>query len=199
MTTLYCRIELKKEKGITVKVEDAQGKLTQTIEMDGTLIKLTCRDQNSGDVSTITQKADSVEIKCKTFEVAAETVTVKSTKDTLHKSDQKMDIESTKEMTLKSEDKLTAKATSDFLASGSKLTASADGAAELKGASVDVKATQAANVSGLTAKVSGTQSVEVTGGVSAKVSSNATLNLEGQMTTLKGSITNVQGSLVKLG
>jgi hypothetical protein len=197
-TTLVCRIELKKEKGITVKVEDQQGQLLQTIELDGKTIKLTCKSQQ--DTSTITQKPDGIEMKCKTFSVAAETVTIAATKAAVLKSSEDtLTLQSAKQLTLKTDDKLSATAAMAFEVKGQKLTAKADNAVELSGMTVEVKGTQSAKLSGATVEVTGQTQIEIKGAPSVKVASTGMLNLEGQMTTLKGQITNVQGSLVKLG
>jgi hypothetical protein len=199
MTTLYCRIELKKDKGITVKVEDPQGQITQTVELDGAskFIKITCKDQEN--TSTITQRPDGIKIECKKFEIAAETVTVTSTKETLHKSDDTLTIQSAKAMTLKTDDALSATATKDFSAKGQNLTGKADSKAAIQGMTLELKADQSAKLAGAQVEVSGQATIEIKGAPSVKVESSGMLNLEGQMTTLKGQMTTVQGSLVKLG
>jgi hypothetical protein len=197
MTTLYCRIELKKETGILVKVEDPQGKVTQTIELDGKIIKLTCKDQNN--TSTITQRPDGIKVECKKFEIAAETVTVTSTKETLHKSDDALTLQSAKAMTLKTDDALSATATKDLSVKGQNFTAKADSKAAVSGLTFEAKGDQSAKLSGSQVEVSGQLQIEVKGAPTIKVASSGILNLEGQMTTLKGQMTTVQGSLVKLG
>ena len=82
MSTLICTVEMSKSAGVTIKVTDSDGKVTQTVTMDGTTMTLKVAD--SSNTSTITQKEDSVTIKCKSFKVDAETVFVKSSKDSTH-------------------------------------------------------------------------------------------------------------------
>jgi hypothetical protein len=195
-TAFTCRIELNKEKGIIITVENKAGQITQTAVLDGTTMTLTCKGAEA--TSTITQKADSIVVKCKDFTVEAETVTVKSTKDTLHKSDAKLTVQSADDLEIKSDKKITATATADLKAAGSTFTADAQGAAKVSGATVDVTGQQQTAVAGVPLKLSSSMNVEVNGTI-VKVASSGTLDLEGQVSTLKGQMTNVQGSLVKLG
>ena len=58
MGTLVCRIELDKMTGAKVTIENADGKITQTIHMDGT--KITTKIQGEKDTSTIEQIADTI-------------------------------------------------------------------------------------------------------------------------------------------
>jgi len=128
MGTLVCRVELDKQKGLILTVENKEGKITQTAVLDGESITLTSKGEK--ETSTITQKPDSITIKCKDFTLESETITCKSTKDTLHKSEQKFDLQSTKDMTLKSSAKYTADATGDVSVSGKKVAVSAQDKAE---------------------------------------------------------------------
>lgn len=57
---LVCRIELDKEKGIILTVENDDQKITQTIVMDGTNITTTVK--GSDHTSAITQKKDGIQI-----------------------------------------------------------------------------------------------------------------------------------------
>ncbi len=65
MGTLVCRVELDKEKGLVFTVENKDGSITQTAVLDGESITLT--NKGKDDVSSITQKPDSIAIKCKSF------------------------------------------------------------------------------------------------------------------------------------
>lgn len=159
MGTFICRIEMNKETGITIKVDNPDASIVQTIFMDGTAITTTVKGPT--DTSTITQKQDSIAIKCKTYTLDAETITCKSTKDTKHESMQNFNIKSLQD---------------------TKLTASMN---------LEQKATLDAKMSGL--------NIEIKGSVSTKVSSGAMLEAKGQLTTLEGSITNIKGSLIKIG
>lgn len=196
MAILTCSVELNKQSGITLTVVNKDDNITQTVVMNGTSITTTCQGQQN--TSTITQLQDSITIKCKDFSLQAETITCKSTKDTLHQSDQKVDIQSTQDMTLKSGANLTAQATSQATVKGQNLTASADSAAKVSGMTLALSGTQKAEMSGAQLSLSGTTQAEMSGAMT-KVSASGAMNVEGQMTTVKGSITNIQGSLVKLG
>ena len=198
-TTLICRVELNKAKGITLTVENEKGEVTQTVEMDGTVIRTTCKGTSEEETSVITQKTDGIDITCKAFQVTAETVTIKSSKDTLVESEQKIDVKSTKAMTLTSSDKLEATASTDLNLSGNNVSAAATSKAELKGMNTDVNATQGLKLSGGTSELSGQMKIDIKGAPIVKVASSGVLDLEGQATTLKGSITTVQGSVLKLG
>ncbi|HVJ88906.1 MAG TPA: hypothetical protein VM580_03820, partial [Labilithrix sp.] len=61
--TLICSVELNKEKdkGITVKIQNSSGQITQTFQMDGTKITVTVKGAQS--TSTITQDSESLELK----------------------------------------------------------------------------------------------------------------------------------------
>lgn len=83
MGKLVCTVEMSKESGITVKVEDADAGITQTITMDGT--SLTLKVAGSAGTSTITQTADKIAIKCKDFTLDAEnTITCTSQQASLN-------------------------------------------------------------------------------------------------------------------
>ena len=131
MGTLVCRVELDKQKGLILTVENKEGKITQTAVLDGESITITSKGEK--ETSTITQKPESIAIKCKDFTLESETITCKSTKDTLHKSEQKFDLQSTKDMTMQSEAKYTAKAAQDVAISGQKIAVSAQDKAEISG------------------------------------------------------------------
>src|SRR5215203_2452067 len=98
---LVCTVEMSKDSGISIKVENADGGITQTITMDGTTLTMTVAGED--ETSTFTQKADSIAIKCKDFSIeASNTITCTSTKATTHKSDDTVTIQSAKDMTLTS-------------------------------------------------------------------------------------------------
>ena len=80
METLVCRIELDKEEGLILTVENDDESIVQTIVMNGTSITSTV--EGSKDSSSITQTQDSVFMKCSNFVLNAETITCKSTKAT---------------------------------------------------------------------------------------------------------------------
>jgi hypothetical protein len=217
--TFTCTFELNKTGGITVKLVNSQKQITQSITIDGTAITtkhadantqktttVTQKDEsvvtevkNQSDTSTITQKADSVEVKCKTFTVDAETVTVKSSKDTKHEATGKYTVTSQQDLSVSSQQKAELKSTMDMTVQSSQnLTAEATANLSLKGLNAELKGSTKAVIDG------GPQ-VSISG-VQIGASAQAALTLEGEvtsvgksMTTVKGQMVSVQGSLVKLG
>src|SRR5512140_2745539 len=132
MGKLVCTIELDKVKGVTVKVEDPDGQITQTITMDSKSI--TTEMKNSSATSTIVQKAESVTVTCQDFKVDADTITLLSKKDSKWTSQQKLTVESTQDMTFTSSAKLTQSATQDAkLSSSAKVTVEATSDLALQG------------------------------------------------------------------
>ncbi len=111
MGTLICKVELDKVKGITVTVDNEDGKITQTVTMDGTT--LTIKVKGDKETSTYEQKQDSIKIKVKEYLLEAETITCKSTKATLHDSKDTFTQTSSKAMKIETQDKLDIKATMD--------------------------------------------------------------------------------------
>ncbi len=72
MGTLVCRIELDKTTGAKVTIENADGKITQTIHMDGT--KITTKVAGEQNTSTIEQVADAITITVKNFTLAKQQI-----------------------------------------------------------------------------------------------------------------------------
>lgn len=199
MGKLVCTIELDKEKGITVKVEDPDGQITQTITMDAKSI--TTEMKNSSATSTVVQKAESVTVTCQDFTVDADTVTLKSKKVSKWTSQDTLTLESTKDMTFTSSAKLTQSATQDAkLSSSAKVTIEATSDLAMQGMKASLTATGGeAKMEGLTIKLTGQSQAEMSAPM-AKVSAQGSLALESTgIANLKGSMTNVEGSLVKLG
>jgi len=173
MGTLVCRIELDKKKGVLLTVENGDDQITQTIVMDGTSITTTVK--GSEETSTITQKQDSIAMNCKTFTLDAETITCKSTKDTLHESGQNFDI-----------------------TSGKNLIATAKSSAEYKAMDTTIESTSKTEIKGGTLVLSGSASAELKG-ASIKLDAKGLLDLVASgAATLQGSIVNIKG-ILKMG
>lgn len=199
MATLICTIELDKEKGLTVKVEDPDGKLSQTVTLDGQTITLEAKSDS--DTSTVVQKADAITITCKSFTLDAETIAVKSKKDSTWKSEQKLELESTKDMALTSGAKLTQKATGDFaLSSDANVEVKATSKLALEGAQGQISAKSGdLKQEGVNLKFEGKAQAELAAPI-IKLAAKGQLGLESSgVAELKGSMTSVSGSLVKLG
>jgi hypothetical protein len=137
MGKLVCTVEMSKDAGITIKVENAGAAITQTITMDGTTLIM--KVVGSGHTSTFTQNADSIAIKCKDFSIEAdETITCTSGKATSHHSGDVFSLESTKDMTLTSSAKLVQSAKLDLTVSGANVKATAQSAASVKGLTAEL-------------------------------------------------------------
>ncbi len=166
---LVCRIELNKTDGITVTVDNADGKVLQTMLFNGTSITTTVANKDdAANKSTIVQDKDSITITCKTYKVEAETITQKSTKATLHESEDTFDVKSTKDTTITSSQKIVLTATGDVEVSG--MNGSFSGKTNLT--------------------LEGKTQAEMKGGM-AKVSATGNLDLEGKMTSLKGTMVKI--------
>ena len=196
MGTLVCRVELNKTTGITIKVENADGKITQTVTMDGTTMTLKCLGEQA--TSTIVQKSDSIAITCKTFTLDADTITCTSTKATKHESKDVFDLISTKDMSLTSSAKLVEKATSDCNISGSNVAVKGDIKVSLAAPTVEGTADGSAKLSGAQLALSGTATaelkapkVDVTADGMLTVKSSGIATFQGSATSLKGSILNI--------
>lgn len=191
MGKLVCTLQFSKTAGVTLTVENADDGITQTVTLDGTT--LTIKVDDGSNTSTITQKADSIAIQCKDFSVDAETITCTAEKAAKHSSSgDVIELRSAKDMTLESSAKLVQKASSDVDISGANVSAKATSAATVKGASVTASASQKLTLEG--------QMGAALSGLTVDLKADGTLNAEASgIATLKGSVTNIQGSLVKAG
>jgi len=175
--TLVCSVEVDKTGGITVTVTDADGKIEQTLVMNGVKIELTVKGESA--TSTLTQTAEKVAIKCQQFEVeAAETLTLKSTKASSWTSSDGLSVKSTKSLSLSSDDQINATAQK----------------------TIEVKGQMGVALSSLQKIALSSQGQLTFEGATIEAKSQGMLKLESSgLATLKGSITNVQGTLVNLG
>jgi phage baseplate assembly protein gpV len=191
MAKLVCTVEMSKDRGVTVKVENADASITQTITMDGTT--LTLKVAGSDYTSTFTQKADSIAIKCKDFSIEAdETLTCTSGKATRHESRDILTLQSREDMTLTS--------------SAARLVQSAESDVTVSGANVTATARTAARMTGMTAAVTGDESLSLTGkqaslsGAQVAIKADTQLGAESSgVATLGGSVTTLKGSLINAG
>lgn len=184
MAKLVCTIELSKERGVTIKVENAEGKITQTITLDGTT--LTMKVVGEQETSSWTQTADAIAIACKDFTLAASnSITCTAAKTATYKS-------TDSDTTIESGAKLIGKATGDVEISGANTTIEATSAAGMKGATASVEATSSLTLEGTSdATLSGAQ---------VKVSADAQLSLESSgLAKLEGLTTTIGGSVIKAG
>jgi hypothetical protein len=186
MAKLVCTVELDKTTGITIKVETAEADIVQTIHMDGTQILTTvAKGTAPADKSSITQKFDSIAIKCKTYTVDAETITQKSTKASLHESADTFDIKATKDLTEHSDAKVVLNATGDATVDGANVKLKATTDCTLGGTNVKGTATAAAELKGANTKLEGSAKCDVKGAM-ASVKADSMLEVGGAMTKITG-------------
>ncbi len=199
MGTLICKVELDKVKGITVTVDNEDGKITQTVTMDGTT--LTMKVKGDKETSTYEQKQDSIKIKVKEYLLEAETITCKSSKATLHDSKDTFTQTSSKAMKIETQDKLDIKATMDasFKANNINIEAQMKLSAKAPtGISMEASGGEA-KVAALKLALQATTTAELKG-LKTDIKADTMVNVEGSaMATLKGQLAQVSGSLVKLG
>lgn len=194
---LLCKIELSQTDGITVTVINKDGKITQTMVFNGTSMVHTCAGES--DTSTITQTCDTITIDCKNFNVNAETIVCKSTKNTDHKATGTYTIDSTGKATFKTSNSMDVSATNAMKLDAMNITGTATSAAKLTGMTTTINGDTKASVTSLAVELKGTATAKLEGAM-VDVKASGLMNVEGGgITTVKGSITNIQGSLVKLG
>ncbi len=199
MGKLICTIDLDKEKGLVVTVEDPDGKLSQTVTLDGKSI--TMEVKSDSDTSTIVQKPDAITITVKAFTLDAETITLQSKKESTWTSDDTLEVESSKTMKLVSSAKLVQKSTQDLeLSSGAKVEVKATQDLTLEGNQGKITAKGGPlQLEGVKLEMQGKSQVDLKGPL-IKVAADGQLGLESSgIAELKGSMTSVSGSLVKLG
>jgi hypothetical protein len=197
MGTLVCRIELDKHTGAKVTIENADGKTTQTIHMDGT--KITTKVQGPNATSTIEQVEDTITVTVKHFILDAETILLKSSKDSKWDSKDTLDISSSKDMSLKSSAKQSLQATSDASWKAANVSIKADSDIKEDAINITLKGTAALKAEAPSLALKGSASAKMEGAI-IEVKADGMLTAQSSgVTTLKGSLTSVEGSLVKLG
>ncbi|MFE8599289.1 hypothetical protein KYC5002_27770 [Archangium violaceum] len=202
MASLICTLEMDKEKGLIIKIEDPDSKHTQTVTIDGKAITLEVK--NDSDTSTIVQKPDAVTITCKTFTVEADTIKHESKKDSEWRSSGELKFESEKDMSLTSSAKLTQKAKKDAsLTSDADIQLKASKMLEIEGETSKLEAKGAGKALELKSpllRLNGTQRVVMWGRM-LNVTATGQLHLKSEgPANLKGETTNVSGdNAVNLG
>lgn len=166
MGTLVCRIELDKQKGVILTVENGSDKITQTIVMDGTNIQTTV--SGSDGASTITQDQNGIMIDCKSFVLNAETIECNSSRTT--------DLTSGEGTTIAGQD----------------VSVSADSGVDVSAMNVKVDGDAETKISGLKLTLSGKNAAEFKAG-SIKVNSQGMMDLNGGgMLKIQGAIVNIK-------
>jgi phage baseplate assembly protein gpV len=137
MGALKCTITMDKTVGVVIQVEDADAQAKQTISLLKDSIVITVA--GAAATSVVTQTADSVSIKCKSFSIEADDVTCTSRMTSTFKANTEMKISGTNAVSV---DGMTAKfsgTTVSVIAQGA-LNAEATGPATLKGSVANVTA-----------------------------------------------------------
>ncbi|HSS01563.1 MAG TPA: hypothetical protein VLM79_31105 [Kofleriaceae bacterium] len=186
---LVCTLEMSKERGISLTVTHDEAGITQTVTMDGTTLTLKVDGGDQG-ISTITQTADRIAIKCKDFSVEADnTISCKSKKAALHHSDDALTLESAKDMKLTSSAKLMQSATTDLTLAGTNVTATAQSALRVHGATTEIAGDQALSLKAEHVGMRGAQ-VAIAADAQLGAESSGIAKLGGSMTTIKGTLIN---------
>ena len=215
-----CRVELSKTDGITILIKDSkQPELVQRkVVLGATSIVLTCQKspqvvttvtlkdsslttevKTETGTTTIEQDGTDVKVTCKTFQVDADTITlkakqdgrfetgttctIKSTQDALIDSAAKLTLQSVQPMALDTKANLTVGAAAKLALQGNQ--------AELVGtASVAVTSDGTAEVRGMTVSLEG----------KTQLTAEAPITSIGKTsTTVKGQIVEINAALVKVG
>jgi hypothetical protein len=200
--TITLVLDKTKGNGVLLTVQNDDDKITQTILLDGTQIVTTVKGND--DTSTITQKQDSIAIKCKTYTVDAETITQKSTKASDYEAQDTMTVKGTKAVTVQStSDAVTVEASQKvgILSDGANVEVSA-AAGDHKISAMNVKAQAAQNVN-----VQGTAGVSISSpatselkGLEVNVTGDVQIKLAGPISQVGGSgMTQIQGGMIQIG
>ena len=138
-------------------------------------------------------------MKVKSFEVDAETVLVKSSKDSTHEATGKLIMKSTDDMSQSSKAKWTAESVGAMkLDTKDGLTESAVMDTKISGQNVNAEAMMKLTLKGGTDAEMSAIKIAITG--SAKADLAAPMTTVGQdLTTVKGTLVKVDGTLIKLG
>lgn len=137
MGALKCTITMDKTEGIVIQVEDSSANATQTISLLKDSVVITVA--GSAATSVVTQKADSVSIKCKKFSVEADEVSCQSQMASTFSANTEFKISGTQSVAI---DGLSAKlsGTTVQVSAQGTLNAEASGSATLKGSVANVTA-----------------------------------------------------------
>lgn len=193
---LVCKIELSQTDGITITVINDDAKITQTAKFNGTSIVHTC--QGESDTSTITQTCDSITVKCKNYTVDAETINCTSSLNTRHQAKGTFTASSTGNSTYSSAADMTISTANKLDMNCTDFDSAAKNSAKITALTTTVNGDQKVNVTALELALSAQTQANMDG-ATVKVAAQTTMDVEGLTTTVKGQMTNIQGSLIKLG
>ena len=190
-------VTMDKVTGTTVTVEYPEKKTTQTILMDGTQLML--KVQGEKDTSTYTQVADTITIEAKNINLKAETYKVTSSKTSSWQADDTLTMGSKKDMSISTDENLTVKAAKDGKLDAKDVTITAQSGAAFKGTDTKVDGTSSLSASGATMTLEG-KTTGTMKGATLEVNASASLTCKSSaIATFKGQMTNIEGSLIKIG
>ena len=172
MSTLICRITLdkKQNEGITIYVENGE-EITQTIQMDGTKIEII--NKKNEDIQKITMDESSI--------VSESSQGENKSTVTQNFGDVKI---SCNNFTIEAKQKISLTAESSISTTGGSTSIKSDTSLDLQGQTTSIKGDATSSLQG--------------GETTVKASTALTLE-GGAESTLKGSMVNVQGTLIKIG
>jgi hypothetical protein len=191
-----CKVELDQTKGLTLTVINADGNITQTTTFDGTTMTHTCKGADA--TSTITQNSTDIIIACTNFTVNADTISCNSTKNTTHTAEGTFGIDSAKDASINSSADLTVSATTKLTMTCADFSVTGDSTAKVTSATTTINGDKKASVTGASLALTATSDANLKG-ATVKAAADTTMNVEGLTTTVKGTTTNIQGSLITLG
>ncbi|TQV88497.1 hypothetical protein [Aliikangiella coralliicola] len=84
MTTLLCRIELNKQEGVLITVDNEADSIVHTIVLNDKSITTTSK--GSSQTSTMIQTPDSISLSCKDFKLEADNISCHANQKTSHTS-----------------------------------------------------------------------------------------------------------------
>lgn len=147
MGTLVCTIELDKNAGLTVTVENANSSVTQTVKLNGTTIEL--KVSGPSGTSTFTQSADKIAIACKDFEVVAQrSIKLSSSGPSSWHSDQSIALDAPQAVSASTVGSLTLEGTKEVTVSGGQATVKANVTLQLESSALTTLKGQMTNVQG---------------------------------------------------
>jgi len=216
--TLTCSVELSKSAGVTLTVTDEGGRIIQTVVMNGVTICATVKSENghstitqgAGDIelevegpqakSTLRQTQDRVFIRCRSLEVEADEIQMKSSGDTRHEASGKMTFNSTGTMALATSGQCSISSTGDMkLDAQASLTAVAAMNAKLSGNITKVEAANQLSANGGVAVAISAPKIDASATIKLDLSAVQTVLRGDAAAIVRGSLIKLEGGLIKLG
>ena len=214
---LICSIELDREEGVTVKVIDDKGAVSQMVHLDGTTITLEVTSKSAKsrfeqrdeqmkaqvekgqNKSSSLQTSELIELKCKSFKIEADSFEVTTENQAQINAGGDLNLETAGKLNAKSKGKTSIEASGDFGATaGTGLTLKGGSKATLEAPQLTTKGSMQMVVDGgTTLQIKGTK-VDLKG--AAQLTAGAPItNIGENMTSVRGQLVKLEGTLVKIG